>query len=157
VSDGFANDDDRRRAPRVDTELDPPSAAAYEVAAPPDLFDGVRLSSARTDDQADTDRRAGYGLGRLVAYAAFVTGLGILFRFPTTLLFLMPFAGVALAVVTRSASARPFAFTLFTAAFAAQVTSIFITPFTWPLRFGFFVALFGGFGALTRTQLRDLS
>jgi hypothetical protein len=42
------------------------------------------------------------------------------------------------------------------AAFLAQATSVFVTPFTWGMRFGFFAALLGGLAGMTAAQIRGL-
>jgi hypothetical protein len=125
-------------------------------AAPPDLFDAPPSSSTVPEDGDGGTPTAPLPFGRLIGYAGVVTALGFLFRFPTTLLFLLPFVGVGLSLAMRSPHARPFAYVVFASGFAAQVTSIFITPFTWMMRFGFFFALLGALGAIIRSQLKQL-
>lgn len=92
----------------------------------------------------------------MLAYVVGVTALGMLFKFPMAAQFMLPFAGVGLAIATRYPLTRVLAWILFSSAIATQATSIFVTPFTWPLRLGFFAALFGAFGALFRSQTNDL-
>jgi hypothetical protein len=69
-------------------------------------------------------------------------GLALLFRLPLVVLLAAPLAGIGVAVLAgrwpRSGSVVT---TLAASAFLSQVTSIFVTPFTWPLRFGFFAVL----------------
>ena len=69
-------------------------------------------------------------------------GLAVLFRFPFVALVAAPLAGVGVALLAgRWPRSGSVATTLAASAFLAQATSIFVTPFTWPLRFGFFVTL----------------
>ncbi|HJX48405.1 MAG TPA: hypothetical protein VJ375_11190 [Gaiellaceae bacterium] len=71
-------------------------------------------------------------------------GLAVLFRFPFVALVAAPLAGVGMALLAgRWLRSGSVATTLAASAFLAQATSIFVTPFTWPLRFGFFVTLLG--------------
>jgi len=71
-------------------------------------------------------------------------GLAVLFRFPFVALVAAPLAGVGVALLAgRWPRSGSVATTLAASAFLAQATSIFVTPFTWPLRFGFFVTLLG--------------
>ena len=83
--------------------------------------------------------------------------LAVLFRFPILALVAAPLAGVAVALCAgrwpRSGSA---AATLATSAFLAQATSIFVTPFTWLLRFGFFGVLLGTLVSLLPSPTREL-
>ena len=45
---------------------------------------------------------------------------------------------------------------MFASGFLAQTTSIFFTPFTWSMRFAFFVAMLGALVLLIVWQTRDL-
>jgi hypothetical protein len=155
---GDPTDDPTRDLAATD-DLDPGrlrQLQANALIAAHDLFDQPPRLAGRADQEAEQEQRPSLGLQRLILYPVVVTGLGLLFKFPATALFLLPFIGIALAVVSRSAHARPIALVASSSAFATQATSIFITPFTWPARFAFFVALFGGFGALAHSQLKHL-
>jgi hypothetical protein len=71
-------------------------------------------------------------------------GLAVVFRFTLAALVAAPLAGVGVVLLAgwwpRIGSVVT---TLAASAFLAQATSIFVTPFTWPLRFGFFAVLLG--------------
>jgi hypothetical protein len=157
VSGHFRSGDGSERSAATKGGLVLPPAVAEPAAAAPDLFDEPRSFPSQPRNNEKAEPAASLILGPPLGYAIAVTSLGVLFRFPAALLFVLPFVGIGLFLATRSSHARPFAFTLFASGVAAQATSIFITPFTWPLRLGFFVALFGGVGAIIRSQVSDLS
>jgi uncharacterized membrane protein YeaQ/YmgE (transglycosylase-associated protein family) len=46
--------------------------------------------------------------------------------------------------------------TVFAAGFLTQATSIFVTPYTWWLRFAFFLTLIGAYVVLIVWQTREL-
>jgi hypothetical protein len=83
--------------------------------------------------------------------------LAILFRFPFLALVAAPLAGVGVALLAgcwpRSGSVVT---TLAASAFLARATSIFVTPFTWPLRFGFFGILIGALVFFLPAPAREL-
>lgn len=82
--------------------------------------------------------------------------LGIVFRFPLPAMLVLPFAGLAVVAATRwrwGAHAAP---TLFLSAFLTQATSIFVTPFTWWMRFLFFLTLAGSCLLLLVWQTKEL-
>jgi hypothetical protein len=94
---------------------------------------------------------------RAVALAAVAAlGLGFIFRFPAAVMFVLPLGGVAVVVAARWRWGRHIAVAFFVSAFLAQATSIFVTPFTWSLRFIFFLALVGSFLLLIVWQTREL-
>jgi hypothetical protein len=83
---------------------------------------------------------------RAIAGAITAVLLGLLFRFPVPVLFVLAVSGAGVVVVaTRWPRAAPWVATLFAAGFLAQLTSIFITPYTWWLRFAFFAVLIGAY------------
>ena len=94
--------------------------------------------------------------GRAALYVGVTTGLGILFRFPTPAMLILPFAGLGLVVLARRRRGGAVASIVFASGFLAQMTSIFVTPFTWPMRFGFFAALIGALVAMIAWQLRGI-
>jgi hypothetical protein len=83
--------------------------------------------------------------------------LGLVFRFPLPVLLILAVAGAAVVVAASSwRRGAHVAATIFAAGFLAQATSIFITPFTWWLRFGFFGTLIGAYVLLIVWQTREL-
>lgn len=83
--------------------------------------------------------------------------LGLSFRFPLPVLLVLSVAGAAVvAAASRWRRGAHIAATIFAAGFLAQATSIFITPFTWWLRFGFFGTLIGAYVLLIVWQTREL-
>jgi hypothetical protein len=83
--------------------------------------------------------------------------LALIFRLPLVALVAAPLAGVAVALLAwRWPQSRSVAATLVAAAFLAQVTSIFVSPFTWPLRFGFFAVLLGALVLFLPSPAREL-
>ena len=83
--------------------------------------------------------------------------LGLVFRFPLPVLLILSVAGAAVVVAAaRWRRGAHVAATIFAAGFLAQATSIFITPFTWWLRFGFFGTLIGAYVLLIVWQTREL-
>jgi len=126
--------------------------------APRDIFDGdpaLPLVAGAPDDEPAASSGE-IGAFRLLASAGGALLLGWLFRFPPALLFALPFAGLAVGVVGRRRALRGPTIALLGAAFMAQATSIFVTPFTWPLRFVFFLSLIGGLGLMIRWQMKGL-
>jgi hypothetical protein len=94
---------------------------------------------------------------KAVAYAVVAAlSLGFLFRFPTPVMFVLPFGGMAVVVAAKWRWGRHIAVTLFLSAFLAQATSIFVTPFTWWLRFIFFLTLVGSLLLLVVWQTKEL-
>ena len=91
----------------------------------------------------------------LAAFAGI--GLAILFKFPFVALVATPLAGVSVVLLAeRWRRSGSVVITLSASAFLAQVTSIFVTPFTWALRFGFFAALLGTLVFFLPSPARDL-
>jgi hypothetical protein len=102
-------------------------------------------------------RRRKLSPSRAVAGAVTAVLLGLLFRFPVPALLVLSVAGAAVVFVSaRWTRGAEFAATIFAAGFLAQMTSIFITPFTWWLRFAFFATLIGSYVFLFFTQTKDL-
>jgi hypothetical protein len=94
--------------------------------------------------------------GRLISVGAAVAAAGLIVQFPLHLCLL--FAGASVVVV--STSERPWLSrllgTLVAAWFAAQVTDLFITPFTFGLRFVFFFVMIGLVVAYVGSQLDSM-
>jgi hypothetical protein len=91
----------------------------------------------------------------VVAVVAAVV-LGFAFHFPLEAMVLLPFAGLVAAVASHWRGGAPIALTVFVSGFLAQVTSMFVTPFTWPMRFGFFLILIGAYVLFIARQARHL-
>jgi uncharacterized membrane protein len=82
---------------------------------------------------------------------------GLIFRFPLPVLLVLAVAGAAVVgAASRWRRGAHVAATVFAAGFLAQATSIFVTPFTWWLRFGFFGTLIGAYVLLIVWQTREL-
>jgi hypothetical protein len=150
-----------------------PTLVVHMATIPEDIFGSVtpvELSAitmpAQSNDRQLTEpsvsravssnQQQPLGIARLLVGIALASGLGVLFRFPVTALFLLPFVGVALAVAWRWMIARTVSLVIFASGFMVQATSIFVTPFTWPLRFVFFLALIGGFVLMISWQTKEL-
>jgi hypothetical protein len=102
-------------------------------------------------------RRRRLSPSRAVAGAVTAVLLGLLFRFPVPVLLVLAVAGAAVVfAATRWTRGAEFAATIFAAGFLAQMTSIFISPFTWWLRFAFFGTLIGSYVLLFVWQTKDL-
>jgi hypothetical protein len=102
-------------------------------------------------------RRRRLSPSRAVAGAVTAVLLGLLFRFPVPVLLVLAVAGAGVVFVsTRWTRGAEFAATIFAAGFLAQMTSIFISPFTWWLRFAFFGTLIGSYVLLFVWQTKDL-
>ena len=84
-------------------------------------------------------------------------GAATLFRFPTFGLPALLSAAVAGEFVSPWRWISRLYGTTLAAAISAQATSLFVTPFTWPLRFGFFFTLFGVGVLVYAAQMDDLS
>ena len=94
---------------------------------------------------------------RAACAALIAVALGLVFRFPVPVLILLALAGAAVVVAAaRWRRGAHVAATVFAAGFLTQATSIFVTPFTWWLRFAFFLALFGAYVVLIVWQTREL-
>jgi hypothetical protein len=116
-------------------------------APPLILSPPVRLVAARK-----TVRPAKIGLAAFSGVA-----LALLFRFPFLALVAATLAGAGVALLSgRSPRSGSVATTLAASAFLAQATSIFVTPFTWPLRFGFFAILLGALLFFLPSPARDI-
>jgi hypothetical protein len=82
--------------------------------------------------------------------------VAVLFRFPPVVLIAAPLVGVGVALAWRWRWGVSVAMTVAVSAFLAQATSIFVTPFTWPLRFGFFLVLVATLMLLLAWQPKEL-
>jgi hypothetical protein len=109
------------------------------------------------DPERAQKRRRRLSPSRAVAGAVTAVLLGLLFRFPVPVLLVLAVAGAAVVfAATRWTRGAEFAATIFAAGFLAQMTSIFISPFTWWLRFAFFGTLIGSYVLLFVWQTKDL-
>ena len=83
---------------------------------------------------------------RALAGAITAVLLGLLFRFAVPILLVLALAGAGVVyAATRWTRGVYVAATIFAAGFLAQMTSIFITPFTWWMRCAFFGTLIGSY------------
>lgn len=94
---------------------------------------------------------------RLAATALGSVLLCLVFRFPAVLVAAFGLGAVAVVLAGRVRRGTPISAVAYAAAFLAQATSIFVTPFAWPLRFAFFALLLGALTALAAWQLRDVA
>lgn len=95
-------------------------------------------------------------VARAVAGVVTAVALGAVFRFPFQVLLLLSFAGLGVVFARRWRSGGLVASTVFAAGFLAQVTSIFVTPVTWWMRFTFFAVMLGALVLLIVWQTREL-
>jgi hypothetical protein len=93
---------------------------------------------------------------RVGLYVLGSAAVGFILRFPMPLFLLLPFAGLGCAVATKSAPLGVCARVALAAGVLAQATSIFVTPFSWWLRFAFFAVLIGAIVAMSAWQIRDV-
>jgi preprotein translocase subunit SecG len=93
---------------------------------------------------------------RGVAAVAAAVALGAIFRFPVQVLLVLAFAGLGVVIVRRWRWGGLAGSTAFAAGFLAQATSIFVTPFTWWMRFTFFAVMLGALVLLIVWQTREL-
>jgi hypothetical protein len=124
-------------ASRADTEM-MNGRDQRAPAAAPDLFD---LAPARP--QRDADEVSSLPWLRLILIGSVSLAIAWLFRFPPWALMGLSAAALLSQTLRHRRLLRRFAWTAVTAAFAAQLTDVFVSPFTWLLRFGFFAILFG--------------
>jgi hypothetical protein len=122
----------------------------------PGLSELMPFSQGADPERAQRRRRR-LSPSRAVAGAVTAVLLGLLFRFPVPVLLVLAVAGAAVVfAATRWTRGAEFAATIFAAGFLAQMTSIFISPFTWWLRFAFFGTLIGSYVLLFVWQTKDL-
>jgi hypothetical protein len=147
---------------------EPSNASSPSKQSPPsDLFDlrpdsfptaGGRsdVSGARAVTERSVRASAERRGGRHALLAATVFALALGAHFPLFLCAL--FAGASLIVSTTRQWPWPSRLlgTSVAALFAAQLTGVFITPFTVPLRFGFFFVLIGMVVAYVGSQLDSM-
>jgi hypothetical protein len=124
---------------------------------PPDLFDLV-AEPVQQGSVTPAHRSPPLQLSftRVGLYVVFSTAVGAVLRFPMPVFLLLPFAGVACAVASKSALIGACARVVFAAGVLAQATSIFVTPFSWWLRFTFFGVLIGAIVVASAWQIRDV-
>jgi hypothetical protein len=94
-------------------------------------------------------------LGRACARAFALAVPAVLFRFPLWCVLLAVGAAVAGELIAWRPVRRCY-WAVVLSAGLAEITSIFVSPFTWPLRFGFFLVLLGAGVYLYGTQTNDL-
>jgi hypothetical protein len=122
----------------------------------PSLSELVPLGQAAEPKHVDLPRRRA-SPRKAAAAALAAVALGLVFKFSVPVLLTLAVAGAAVVYcAARWRRGGHVAATIFAAGFLAQLTSIFIGPFTWWLRFGFFGALVGAFVLLAVWQAKDL-
>jgi hypothetical protein len=95
-------------------------------------------------------------LARAVVGVVTAVALGAVFRFPLQVLLVLSFAGLGVVIARRWRLGGLVGSTVFAAGFLAQATSIFVTPFTWWMRFTFFTVMLGALVLLIVWQTREL-
>jgi hypothetical protein len=86
---------------------------------------------------------SGLDLGRLALRAVVLGVASLALSFQPWWAAVFVAAGVAGELLPRRRPLRLLYWTAVLAAFCAEATSLFVTPFTWPLRLGFFFVLVG--------------
>jgi hypothetical protein len=115
----------------------------------------VRLGQAPQAEPARPARRE-VTLARAVVGVVVAVALGAVFRFPVHVLLVLSVAGFGVVIARRWRWGGLAGSTAFAAGFLAQATSIFVTPFTWWMRFTFFAVMLGALVLLIVWQTRDL-
>lgn len=95
-------------------------------------------------------------LARAVVGVVTAVALGAVFRFPVQVLLVLSFVGLGVVIARRWRWGGLVGSTVFAAGFLAQATSIFVTPFTWWMRFTFFAVMLGALVLLIVWQTREL-
>jgi hypothetical protein len=133
----------------------------------PDLFDSPPVNGAvepRPGSAASWKHQAsalapplGTLLSRLAARGLILGTLCALLRFPLWMTMAMICALVTAELLAQWQRVSRVYWTVLLAVVAAQATSLFATPFTWPMRFTFFFVLVGAGVFFYGTQTNDLS
>jgi hypothetical protein len=134
----------------------------------PDLFDALPGTgvvepppgSAASWKRGQTSAPApplGTLLGRIAARGLILGVVGALLRFPFWITMAMVCAVVTASLFAQWRRVSRLYWAVLLAVVAAQATSLFVTPFTWPLRFIFFFVLVGAGVFFYGTQTNDLS
>jgi hypothetical protein len=95
-------------------------------------------------------------LARAVVGVVTAVARGAVFRFPVQVLLVLSFVGLGVVIARRWRLGGLVGSTVFAAGFLAQATSIFVTPFTWWMRFTFFTVMLGALVLLIVWQTREL-
>jgi hypothetical protein len=95
-------------------------------------------------------------VGRAAVGAVFAVVASLVFRFGIGISLLLGAGAFVCLCSSRWPRVALRGAVVLCAAFLAEATSVFISPFTWWMRFGFFAALVGTLALLTESQLRDL-
>jgi hypothetical protein len=136
--------------------------------AAPDLFDprlgtGAAeppLGSATSPKRRQTSAvapRLGTLPSRIAARGLILGTVSAVLRFPLWITMAMVCAAVTVELFAQWRRVSRVYWTVLLAVFAAQATSLFVTPFTWPLRFIFFFLLVGAGVFFYGTQTNDFS
>jgi hypothetical protein len=136
--------------------------------AAPDLFDsppGAGAVEPPPDSAASWKRQQasaftpplGTLLSRVAARGLIVGAVCALLRFPLWMTMAMICAVVTAELLAQWQHICRVYWTVLLAVFASQATSLFVTPFTWPMRFIFFFVLVGAGVFFYGTQTNDLS
>jgi hypothetical protein len=96
-------------------------------------------------------------LWRIAAHGLILGAVGALLRFPLWMTMAMICAVVTAELFAPCRRVSRVYWTVLLAVFASQATSLFVTPFTWPMRFIFFFVLVGAGIFFYGTQTNDLS
>lgn len=151
-----------KHAMSIETRVNVGSTRENEVTRPArDLFDEGPAPSLARPPVAPALRRAGspsgLSLTRIASGLVLAGATGILLRFPGW----MTLGSLCAVVIGEAFAEWPRISRVYwaslVAALCAQATSIFVTPFTWPMRFGFFFALLGAVVCFYGAQTKDLS
>ena len=126
----------------------PSSRSLAPFTAPPGAFAPARAVSGPQE-------RPGLDLGKLGLRAVVLGVAALALSFPVWWTAAFAGAGVAGELLPRRRTFRRLFWTAVLAAFCAQATSLFVTPFTWPLRAGFFFVLVGAVVVLWAQQIDD--
>jgi hypothetical protein len=119
-------------------------------------LDGEAVRPRDVTSRRQREPRGRLSVTRVGSYVVGCAAIGILLRVPMPLFWLLPFAGLGCAVATKSAPLGVSARVALASGVLAQATAIFVTPFSWWLRFAFFAVLIGAVAAMSAWQVRDV-
>lgn len=123
---------------------------------PPDIFDlppPPQFTEPQSSPLSATAQPKGLLTPSVVGVASVLLVAALLFRFPVPICIGFAAAGAICQLARHHNWLYRFLWTVILAAFSAEMTSIFITPFTFPLRFIFFFVLIGLLVAYIGSQL----
>jgi hypothetical protein len=133
-------------------------------AAVQDLFEGRAIADGapvapmtRRPAAPETETRREISFGRLGSGVACAGAAGIILRFPVWMLGGFLCAAVLGELVAGWRWVSRLYWAALASAISAQATSLFVSPFNWPLRFGFFFVLLFAIVLFYGSQTKDLS